>query len=406
MSLLFVGIDWAARRHELCVIDQAGAIVLRLGFAHSERGVREALTRLRRLGRAAELPVAIERPSGLLVDRLLEAGHPVVPVHPNAFAAARSRWGAAGAKSDPGDAFKLADYLRTDGHRLRRLKPVDPRSRELQALSRLRDDHVKAKVAASNQLSALLDQHWPGAKAIFARLDSQIALDFLNRYPTTESASRLGESRLSAFLHRHSYCGRRSTRELLERLRQAPRPVAGLDPEIVAELVRGQARLLGTLLETIADLDRALAATLGQHEKAHALEPLPRIGEINLAQIVAEVGPVLERAETVEQAAAEIGAAPVTKASGEHRAVTFRHACNTKARQGLATFADNSRHASPWAAAVYSQARARGCRHPHAVRILMRAWLRVIWACWHSGRRYDPARHTALQRLREPRGLT
>jgi hypothetical protein len=406
MSLLFVGIDWAARSHELCVVDGEGTIVLRFGFAHTERGVSEALARLCELAPAAELPVAIERPSGLLVDRLLEAAHPVVPVHPNAFAAARSRWGAAGAKSDPGDAYKLADFLRTDRQRLRQLKPVDPRIRELQAPSRLRDDHIAAKFAATNQLAALLDQHWPGGKAIFARLDSQIALDFLERYPTPESASRLGESRLAAFLRRHSYCGRRSTHELLERLRQAPRPVAALDPEIVAELVRAQARLLRMLLETIADLDRAVAAAVGQHEKAHALKPLPRIGEINLAQIVAEVGPVLERADTVEQAAAEVGAAPVTKASGEHRAVTFRHSCNTKARQALGTFADNSRHDSPWAAAVYAQARARGCRHPHAIRILMRAWLRVIWACWHSGQPYHPARHTAVQRLRYAEGLT
>ena len=68
-----------------------------------------------------------------------------------------------GAKSDPGDSYKLADYLRTDGHRLRSLRPLDAASRQLQARSRLRDDHVAAKTAASNQLGALLDAHWPGA---------------------------------------------------------------------------------------------------------------------------------------------------------------------------------------------------------------------------------------------------
>jgi transposase len=109
MSFFFVGIDWAARSHELCAIDGEGAVVLRFGFAHSERGIGEALAHLAELSQAGELPVAIERPSGLLVERLLEVGHPVVPMHPNAFAAARSRWRAAGAKSDPADAFKLAD---------------------------------------------------------------------------------------------------------------------------------------------------------------------------------------------------------------------------------------------------------------------------------------------------------
>lgn len=402
----FVGIDWAARSHALCVVDETGAVALRFAFAHDERGIADALTRLGELAPAGELPVAIERTDGLLVERLLEAGHAVVPVHPNAFAAARARWGAAAAKDDPGDAFKLADYLRTDGHRLRRLRPLDPRIRELRALSRLRDDHVEAKVAATNQLAALLDEHWPGAKAIFARLDCEIALDFLERYPTPESAARLGEARLAAFLRRHSYSGRRSPSALLERLRSAPRPVASLDPEIVAELVRAQARLLRTLLDTIADLERALAAGVTQHDKARTLAPLPRIGEINLGQVVGEVGPILERADTVEQAAAEAGAAPLTRSSGEHRAVCFRYACNSKARKALATFADNSRHASPWAADIYARARARGCRHPHAVRILMRAWLRVIWACWHTGQPYQPNRHRGLQRLHTKGGLT
>jgi hypothetical protein len=89
----------------------------------------------------------------------------------------------------------------------------------------------------------------------------------------------------------------------------------------------------------------------------------------------------------------------VTKASGKGAAVCFRWAANARARQAFATFAANSRHASPWAAALYRQARRRGKRPPHAVRILMRAWLRVVWACWHTSAPYDPARHGAEHRL-------
>ncbi|MDT5255912.1 MAG: hypothetical protein QOD10_992 [Mycobacterium sp.] len=70
--------------------------------------------------------MAIETTRGLVVDRLLAAGHPVIPVHPNAFHAVRPRWGAARAKNDPGDSFKLADYARTDIHRLPVLAPTLP----------------------------------------------------------------------------------------------------------------------------------------------------------------------------------------------------------------------------------------------------------------------------------------
>jgi len=403
---VFVGIDWASRAHELCVVDEQGAVVDRFGFAHSERGIREALERLAKVGDPARVPVAIERPDGLLVERLLEAGHPVVPIHANAFHAARPRWEGAGSKSDPGDAYRLADLLRTDQHRLRALRPLDPATRELQALVRLRNDHVAARVAASNQLAALLAQHWPGAAAIFGRLDSEIALNFLERYPTLESTARLGEARLASFLRRHSYCGRRNAGELLARLRQAPRPVHLLDPDVVAELVHAQARLLRTLLASIADLDRAIAVSLDQHAKAQLLRPLPRVGTISLGQIVAEVGPLLDRTASADEAAALCGAVPVTKRSGRQHAVCFRHATNAKARQALTLYADNSRHASPWAERIYRQARARGCRHPHAVRILARAWLRIIWACWHTNTTYDPARRRGRDRQPKPTTLT
>lgn len=106
------------------------------------------------------------------------------PVHPAAFNALRPRWGSARAKTDAGDSFKLADYLRTDNHQLRALTPTLPDTLELQALTRQRAYHVEARIAAINQLAALLDEHWPGGKAVFASLDSDIALAFLDAYPT------------------------------------------------------------------------------------------------------------------------------------------------------------------------------------------------------------------------------
>jgi Transposase len=180
----FVGWDWASTSHDVTVLDDQGRVVERWGLRHTEQALAETLARLARHGEPAEVPVIIERSAGLVVDRLLAAGHPVVPVHPTAFHAARPGWGAAGAKSDPGDSYKLADYLRTDGHRLRRLQPLDPGLRELQALVRLREDHLRARTAASNQLGALLDAHWPGPKAMFCKLASDIALAFLTDYPT------------------------------------------------------------------------------------------------------------------------------------------------------------------------------------------------------------------------------
>ncbi len=396
---MFVGWDWASESHDVTVIDNAGRMVTRFSLSHDEAGITSAIRRLSELGAPDEVPVAIESSCGLIVDRLLEAGLTVYAVHPNSFNAARPRWGASRAKSDPGDSYKLADFLRSDVHRLRQLARMDGATADLRALSRERDDLVAARVGAVNQLAALLAHQWPGAANVFARLDSDIALCFLEDYPTPVSAEHLGPSRMAQFCRRHSYSGRRSPEVLLERLREAPSATGGLSPEVLSECVRARVRALRGLLRATEDIEASMKTRLAEHPAAQLLAAMPRIGEVNLAQIVAEVLPILARAASVEQAGAEIGACPVTKASGHGLSVHFRWAANSRARQALSTFADNSRHASPWAEQLYREARRRGKRHPHAIRILMRAWLRVMWACLETGVGYDPSLHGAEQRL-------
>ena len=117
---------------------------------------------------AEEIPVGIERPDGRLVDLLLEAGHPVVPVSPNAIKTWRDGEVLSGAKSDAGDAAVIAEYLRLRAHRLRVVPGYSAETKALRTVVRTRDDLVDMRVAATNQLAALLDAHWPGGKAIFA----------------------------------------------------------------------------------------------------------------------------------------------------------------------------------------------------------------------------------------------
>lgn len=394
----YVGWDWASRSHDITVIDETGSVIERWAAGHTQQSLDAAVQRLARHGDPAALPVIIERNGGVVVERLLVAGHPVVPVHPNAFHAARPRWGASGAKSDPGDSYKLADYMRTDGHRLRRLQPVEPELRELQALVRLRDDQVAARTAASNRLGATLDAHWPGPKGVFCSLASPIALAFLTDYPTPASASRLGEARMAAFCRRHSYRGGKSAAELLTRLRTAPQAPVQLPDETLTLMIAAQVQLLRTLQHSISQIEQLLASRLQTYPRARLLERLPGVATVNLAQLLAEIGPILDRVDNAEQAAAECGTTPVTKASGKTCNVHFRWASNTRARKAVTAFAHNSRMQSDWAAELYANARARGKRNPHATRIVARAWIRVIWACWHTGTPYDPALHRARSR--------
>lgn len=392
---MFVGLDWAKDEHAICVIDEDGRVRVRFRAVHTADGIAGLLAQLRRLGSPVELPVAIERPSGALVDALVQAGHPVVPVHPNAVKAARPRYSAAGAKSDPGDAYLLADLLRTDGHRFSPLRPLSDETRALRALVRSRDDLVAERVALANQLRSLLESFWAGAATIFANVDSPIALAFLTEYPTPQHAAKLGPKRLARFLARHAYCGRRPPEELLDRLRSAVViDVAEVEMHAKGELVRALAVILQTLVAELLKLTAAVEHAVSEHADAW-ITSFPRIGRVNAAQILAELGDDRGRFNSDAHLAAEAGVAPVTRESGKRRAVTFRWACNKRLRFALTCWADNSRHASPWAARVYDAARARGCDHPHAVRILARSWLRVLWRCWQNHQPYRLEQHRA-----------
>lgn len=395
----FAGLDWATRTHAVCVVDQQGAVVDRFDVAHDAAGLAECARRLKRFAGDTAVPVAIERPSGLIVDALVDAGHPVFPIHPNAVKAMRPRYRSHGAKSDASDAYLLADALRTDGHRFRALAPQRDAIRALRALVRGRDDLVATRVEIANQLRSLLDSFWPGAVAIFADIDSPIALAFVQRYPTPQSAARVGDKRLAAFLAQHSYCGRRPVAELLDRLRSAPQGLAAeLEADAKGEMARSLASVLERLIQQLALISARIEHEVAQLDDGRVLMSFPRAGRICAAQILAELGSVRERFPSDALLAAEAGVAPVTYESGKSRAVTFRWACNHRLRR-VTCLADNSRHASAWAAGIYTRARSRGCDHPHAIRILSRAWLRVLWRAWTDRKPYDPALHGALKAM-------
>ena len=112
----YAGVDWASEKHDVLVEDEAGEELFAGSFVHDEAGLRSLCRTLVRL--KVEL-VAIERPDGLLVERLLDAGLRVLALHPNQVAAARPRFRVSGGKSDRFDAFVLCELARTDHHRFR-----------------------------------------------------------------------------------------------------------------------------------------------------------------------------------------------------------------------------------------------------------------------------------------------
>jgi len=394
----FAGIDWAAEAHALCVVEEAGIVVREGLVAHDEAGI---VALCRELAALDVERVAIERPDGILVERLLEAGITVLAVHPNQAKAARDRYSVSRGKSDRFDAFVLAELARTDAHRLRAIVPDSDETKALRALTRTREDLVGVRVELANQLRAQLQAFWPGA-LIFADVDSPISLAFLRRYPSPADAGALGPKRLGAFLARHGYCGRRAPEKLLGRMRSAPSGRAGVaEAEARRAAVLGLVAALEPIVTQIRELTSQIRGALADHPDAAIFQPLFRDRKTAIcpATLIAELGDSRERYPSEAALAADAGQSPVAVESGKRRSAAFRRACDKRLRGSWSVLADSTRKWHPWARQVYADAIARGQDHPHALRTLGRAWARVLWRCWQDRVPYDPAKHGNLNRL-------
>ncbi|WP_297797183.1 IS110 family transposase [Mycobacterium sp.] len=390
------GLDWARDDHAASVVDARGREQVRHSVEHSAAGLAELV---RVFGDAGCREVAIERPDGPVVEALLAAGITVVVISPNQVKNLRGRYGSAGNKDDRFDAYVLADTLRTDRARLRPLTPDGPQTVALRRACRARKDLVRHRVAAANQLRAHLRNVLPGAVGLFAEIDSPISLAFLTRFVTQDKVDWLTPARLGAWLSKQGYSGRTDPAVLHARLLAAPRGPVGAQADANAAITAAFVTVLHTLLEQIKTLSAEIEAQLAAHTDAHIFTSLPRGGKVRAARLLGEIGDCRARFPTRESLFCLAGVAPSTRQSGKIRAVGFRWSCDKQLRDAVIDFAADSRKANPWAADLYARARARGHDHPHAARILARAWLNIIWRCWQTGQPYDPERHVALQRL-------
>ncbi len=390
------GVDWAKDDHAVCVVGEQGEALERFTVRHDAAGLRELAARLLRAGAHQ---VGIERSDGPVVDTLLAAGLTVFVIPPGQVKNLRSRYGSAGNKDDRFDAYVLADVVRTDARRLRPMERDSDQTTALRSTVRSRRDLVGHRVAAANQLRAHLQIVFPGAAALFAEIDSAITLAFLSRFTTQDQADWLSPLRLAAWLKSAAYSGRTDPAVLHARLLAAPRGLAGEHARIHAGTTLALVAVLRALNAQIKVLADSIAAQLAAHPDAEIFQSLPRSGTIRAARLLAEIGDARGRFPTRDSLTCLAGVAPSTRQSGKVKSVTFRWGADKQLRDALCDFAGDSRRASPWAADLYDKAIARGCDHPHAVRILARAWAHVIWRCWQDHAPYDPAAHGSLQAI-------
>jgi transposase len=390
------GIDGASAGHAVCVVGAAGVVMARFAVQHTAAGFAALV---RGLARAGVGEAAIERSDGPRVDALLAAGVTVVVITPRQIKNLRSRYGSAGTKDDR---LRRIRARRRAAHRPGPAEAADPgQPGHRHAAPGPAGPARTWSATGPGKAASCAPTCWPPFPAGRALLRAPLGdhpgvpgplrLPGPRRLAVPETSGRLAESRRLR--------GRTSPAGLYQRLRAAPRGATGEHGAASAQVTRALAAVLATLNTQIKHLEAQIAAQLASHPDGRIFTSLPRSGTVRAARLRTEIGDCRAKFPDPQALICLAGAAPSTRQSGTHKAVTFRWAVRKQLRDAVCDFADGSRHANAWAAQIHNDAIARGKDHPLAVRILARAWLHVIWECWHNGTAYDPARHRALQRL-------
>jgi hypothetical protein len=412
--VLYVGVDWADRHHDIYVTDEGARKLGAFRIGHDVAGVDELARRVAALGAEPEaVRVAIERPDGLLVAALLERGYAVYPINPKAAERYRERHGTSGAKDDARDARVLAHILRTDGEHFRRLAAEGEVAAELRLTIRAYRELVVEGTRLVNQLHACLTDYYPAALDLFGQLDQAITLDFLAAFPTPEAARAAGREAILAWLKERGYAHPKRAAGVAERA-TAGGLTAGAG---VVRARRRQALGLVAALRAVVDAkrehERALEEILGRHPPTRGARPcglftaLPGAGTITAAALLGELGEDRTSFSSADALRQVGGTAPVTIQSGKAKRVVRRRACDRHLRDALVQFARTSRMRAAlgdervaWVLEVYTARRRAGDTAPQADRVVANRWAAILWAMWTRREAYDHARYAKARAAR------
>jgi transposase len=396
MARYYLGVDWGDEQHGVCVCEETGAIVWEGIVAHTPMGLSVWGRQLDEWCAAGiELWAAIEKPDGRVVDYLLDHGVVVYPVNPKAVDRARDRFRMSASKSDTFDGRVLAQFLRTDHAHLPPLQPSSVAAQEVKLLTRDHTRIVRQQTRTLNQLTSTLKEYYPRVLDLFGDLTTQLALDFLQTYPTPATLTKLRLSSWQRFARQHRLGSMRTT-TLWEQLHAPQLPV----PEHV---VRAKARLVAVLVAQVLVTHRAVTEYQAEIERffvtlsaAEWMQTLPGgLSGTMIPRLWAELGDAPGRWASWSHLQAQAGTVPLTRQSGKSCVVRFRVACNKYLRQAIWQLAFHSLRQSEWAKHYYQQCRARGHQHNQALRTLGAKWLKIIFRMWQYQVPYDESYHLA-----------
>jgi transposase len=401
----FVGIDWADRKHDVCLL-AAGSSKSELSvLAHRPEAIAQWAEGLRQRFGGRSIAVCLELASGPLVYALQRyAFLALFPVNPATLAKYRNAFHLSGVKDDPLDAQLALDLLLRHPEKLTQLQPQGPTMRTLQELVEQRRALVGDVGRLTNRITWALKQYFPQVLEWFEDKNTMVFCDFVARWPTLKHAKRARKARLIAFFHEHNV---RHPHIIQQRISGIASAMAlTTDPAVIEPnrlLVEALAQQLRVLLQSVGRFDREIEVVAATLPDVALFASFPGAAEVFAPRLAAAFGERRERYGSADEVQRYSGIAPVTERSGNKHWVHWRLHCPRFQRQTFVEFAASSLPHCYWAKVYYDQQRARGSSRQAALRALAFKWIRILYRCWQQRTPYDEVTYlNALKRRGSP----
>jgi transposase len=353
----FVGIDWADRKHDICLKAAGSDEHEHSVVAHRPEAIEQWATGLRERFAGQPIAVCLEIARGPLVYALQRYEFLVLfPVNPSTLASYRSTFCVSGAKDDPTDAELALELLLRHPEKLCVLPPQSAAMRKLEKLVEQRRTLVDEVRRVTNRMSAALKDYFPQVLEWFKDKDTLVFCDFVSRWPTLKQAQRARKARLCAFFHEHNVRYKHIVEQRVQSIMAASPLTADasvIDPNSL--LVISLAQQLRVLLQSVERFDAEIAAVAPSLADYELFAGLPGAGPVFAPRLLAAFGEQRECFESANQMQSYVGVAPVTERSGNKCWVHWRLRCPRFVRQ---TFVEWAAHSIPycyWAAFNYPQ---------------------------------------------------
>ena len=400
----FIGIDWADRKHDVCLQVPGTESVEASVVEHRPKAIEEWAHKLRERFAGQRIAVCLELSHGPIVSALLEHDIFVIyPVNPSTLAKYRRAFTPSRAKDDPTDAAIALELLRRHPERLKPLRHESPNMRALRRLVEARRDLVQDRVRITNRLAFTLKVIrrflWFRDKET-GRLRAAVP----ERWPSLPDAQRARRETIVDFFHAHSV-RRASTIDRRVDAIKSERPLtsdaAVIEPaRLLVEALLPQLRAVSA---GIARLDDEIASRCQQLPDYFLFADLPGAGRVFSPRLLAAFGEQRDRFADASAFQKYTGIAPVTERSGNKHWVHWRWACPTFVRQTFVEWVASSVPHSFWARTFYERHRAKGASHNATIRALAFKWIRILFRCWVDRTPYNESRYlAALQKRQSP----